>query len=197
MLRNTCSIVTEFGDAKLQRDYLNLLKWTEPVALMLALVENEAQAVRVVQLALDVDLMLGARLAGEVKPEFGQQSVNLILDKKLTKLLEIDLLEITRSDGAVVPLINALNHENSYVRISAANTLEKIGSDTAVDALINALNHKNSYVRRNAASALEKIGSDTAVDALINALNHENSYVRMSAAEESAAKRQLMILLML
>jgi predicted NACHT family NTPase len=40
------------GD-KLKRDYLNLLKWTEPLAVMLSLVENEALAVRVVRLALD------------------------------------------------------------------------------------------------------------------------------------------------
>jgi predicted NACHT family NTPase len=55
-------------DEQLKRDYLNLLKWTELIALMLALVNEEAQALRVVRLAMDdVDLMLGARLTGEVK----------------------------------------------------------------------------------------------------------------------------------
>lgn len=68
-------------DAKLQSNYLNLLKWTEPIALMLVLVENEVQALRVVELAFDVDLMLGARLAGEVKPEFQKHTVNLIIKK--------------------------------------------------------------------------------------------------------------------
>ena len=57
------------GEAKLKRDYLNYLKWTEPLALMLALVEQEARALRVVQLALEVDLNLGAMLAGKAKPE--------------------------------------------------------------------------------------------------------------------------------
>ncbi|NEQ29518.1 MAG: NACHT domain-containing protein [Leptolyngbya sp. SIO4C5] len=64
----------ELSDAVLKREYLNYLKWTEPIALMLGLVENKAQALRVVRLALDeVDLMLGARLAGEVKSEIQSQ----------------------------------------------------------------------------------------------------------------------------
>jgi hypothetical protein len=50
----------------LKPEYLNYLKWTEPLALMLELVEDEAQAVRVVRLALEVDLRLGASLAGAV-----------------------------------------------------------------------------------------------------------------------------------
>jgi hypothetical protein len=39
----------------LKREYLNYLKWTPTLALMLELVEDEAQAVRVVRLALEVD----------------------------------------------------------------------------------------------------------------------------------------------
>jgi hypothetical protein len=57
------------SDDELKQDYLNYLKWTEPLALMLELVEDEAQAVRVMRLALEVDLRLGASLAGAVKPE--------------------------------------------------------------------------------------------------------------------------------
>ena len=47
------------SDAKLKRDYLNYLKWTEPIALVLALVDDKAQAVKVVKMALAVDLRLG------------------------------------------------------------------------------------------------------------------------------------------
>ncbi|MEO1374395.1 MAG: NB-ARC domain-containing protein, partial [Cyanobacteria bacterium J06635_10] len=60
-------LLPNLSDAQLKCDYLNLLKWTEPLAVMLALVENTTQAEQLVQSALDVDLILGARLAGEVK----------------------------------------------------------------------------------------------------------------------------------
>lgn len=44
-----------------QYKYLNYLKWTEAIALMLGLIDSEKQAVELVNLALDIDLMLGAR----------------------------------------------------------------------------------------------------------------------------------------
>ena len=51
-----------------QIDYLNYLKWTEAIAIMLGLPEiTENQVKHLTELALDVDLMLGARLAGAVK----------------------------------------------------------------------------------------------------------------------------------
>ncbi|MEB3180087.1 MAG: HEAT repeat domain-containing protein [Nostocaceae cyanobacterium] len=71
-------LVPSLSDRTLQRDYLNYLKWTETIALVLGLMEDEPQALRVVRLALDVDLMLGARLAGEVKREFQEKTKNFI-----------------------------------------------------------------------------------------------------------------------
>jgi predicted NACHT family NTPase len=68
----------KLSDAKLKRDYLNLLKWTEPLAVMLSLVEDDAQAVRVVKLARKVDWVLWAKLAGAVKPQFHEQTVGVV-----------------------------------------------------------------------------------------------------------------------
>ncbi|NEO95386.1 MAG: NACHT domain-containing protein, partial [Moorea sp. SIO3G5] len=66
------------SDQELQQNYLNYLKWTETLVLMLQLVDDEAQAERVVRLGLDVDWQLGARLAGAVKSEFQEQTVGLV-----------------------------------------------------------------------------------------------------------------------
>ncbi len=75
-------LLPNLSDEKLKHDYLNLLKWTESLALMLGLVEDEAQALRVVRLALEVDLMLGARLAGEVRKEFQEKAIGLLLEER-------------------------------------------------------------------------------------------------------------------
>uniref|UniRef100_UPI0039C5E1A0 NACHT domain-containing protein n=1 Tax=Scytonema sp. PCC 10023 TaxID=1680591 RepID=UPI0039C5E1A0 len=139
---------------KLKRDYLNYLKWTEPLALMLALVKEEEQAVRVVELALDVDLALGAKLAGEVKREFQEKTVDLILKLKVPELLKIEFLGITKSGYGVAFLSDRLQDEDSDVRWSAASALGKIKDTQAVQALIQALNHQDSSVRSSAASAL-------------------------------------------
>ncbi|MBE8971124.1 HEAT repeat domain-containing protein, partial [Nostocales cyanobacterium LEGE 12452] len=171
------------SNEKFKRDYLNYLKWTEPVALMLGLLADKKQALRVVELALDVDLKLGARLAGEVKREYQKEIVDLILKLDIHKLLKVEFLAITHSEYAVSFLTNSLQHEDDSVRWSAAEALGKIGNQEAVSALIKALQHEDDIVRWSAAEALGKIGTQEAVSALIKALQDEDDSVRWSAAE--------------
>jgi HEAT repeat protein len=166
----------------LKREYLNYLKWTEPLALALELVEDEAQAVRVVQLALEVDLRLGARLAGAVKPEWHEQTVGLVAGLEVPQLLKIELLSLTKSEKGIPELVNALNDEK-FVRWRAADALLNIGSDATIPELVNALKHEDFYVRWKAAEALGNIGSEAAIPELVNALNDEDCYVRRSAAD--------------
>ncbi|MBW4593197.1 MAG: HEAT repeat domain-containing protein [Brasilonema angustatum HA4187-MV1] len=170
------------NDDKLKRDYLNYWKWTEPLALMLGLVEKEAQALWVVKLALEVDLALGARLAGEVKRECQEKTVGLILGLHIHKLVKIEFLGITRSKYGVAFLINSLQYEDSSVRESAASALGRIGSESTINALLSALQDKYLSVCWNAASALGRIGSESAINALLTALQDQNSEIRRIAA---------------
>ncbi|GAB4208399.1 MAG: hypothetical protein Fur006_67210 [Coleofasciculaceae cyanobacterium] len=151
---------------------------------MLELVEDEAQAIRVVKLALEVDLRLGARLAGEVKSKWQEQTVGLVAELEVSQLLKIELLSLTKSKQAIPELVKALNDEDSDVRRSAADALGKIGSEAAIRALVAALKDENSDVRWSAVSTLGNIGSETAILELVKALQHENSDVRLNAATE-------------
>ena len=170
------------SDDELKREYLNYLKWTEPLALMLELVEDEAQAVRVVRLALEVDLRLGARLAGAVKPAWQEQTVGFVTELDVPQLLKIELLGVTRSALGIPFLLSALNNEDFDVRYSASNALGNIGSEAVVSALLPLLEDRNSSVRIAAVSALEEIATETVFEALLSALKHEYSDVRQSAA---------------
>lgn len=121
-----------------QKEYLNYLKWTEPIALMLALTDEDAQALRVVKLALDeVDLMLGARLAGEVKPEFQPQTVEFVKDLEALDWLKVELLGETRSDFVLNELCKILQDESYYpdMRKRVAFALIRLGSDNALKAI--------------------------------------------------------------
>ena len=70
--------IGQLDDETLECDYLNYLKWKEPLALMLALVDEEKFAVRMVDRGLSVDLMLGARLAGEARSEFQEKTIQAL-----------------------------------------------------------------------------------------------------------------------
>ncbi|NJM24098.1 MAG: NACHT domain-containing protein [Richelia sp. SM1_7_0] len=174
------------NDAKLQHDYLNLLKWTEPVALMLALVEDEAQVLRVVRLALDVDLMLGARFAGEVKPEFHKKTVDLVSEQKLkngqevTNWLQVQLFGKTRSQAAIAYLQQFLQSPDSDVRRIAVWVLRQVG-EPAIDVLFKVLKHPDSGVREAAISALGEIGNDIVIPKLIEMLEDSEPDVRQKA----------------
>ncbi|NER78416.1 MAG: TIR domain-containing protein [Leptolyngbya sp. SIO1D8] len=115
-------LLTELSDKQLKRDYLNLLKWTEPIALMLALVDEEDQALRVVELAIDnVDLMLGAKLVGEVKIEFQEKTIELINRLVVPEQVKVELLGRTGSEKATPELVRVLSSQDiSVVEIAAS-----------------------------------------------------------------------------
>ncbi len=112
-----------------QIDYLNYLKWTEPIALMLGLPEIEDQAIRVVELALDIDLILGSRLAGEVKTAFQPHTVASTMRKLASVVpeepvwLKLELLERIGSKAVVSQLIHLLDHPSDRIRDNAYFTL--------------------------------------------------------------------------
>ncbi|NEO47750.1 MAG: NACHT domain-containing protein [Moorea sp. SIO4A3] len=170
-------------DQELQQDYLNYLKWTEPLVMMLQLVDNQAQAQRVVRLGLDVDRQLGARLAGAVKPEFQEDTVGLVARLNVPKSLKVQLLGITQSEKAIPELIKSLDNKNLYVRISAAEALGEIGTEATIDPLIKFLDDPDPSVRISAASALGKIGTEARIDPVIKCLHDPDYSVRRMAAE--------------
>ncbi|WP_414586513.1 HEAT repeat domain-containing protein, partial [Scytonema sp. PCC 10023] len=142
--------LSNLSDDSLKREYLNYLKWTEPLALMVELLDNEAQAVRVVKLGLEVDWQLGARLAGAVKQELQEKTVDLIADLKLPQLPKVKLFEISKSEKAIPFLQKATEHQDSHVRSRAADALGQIKSEAAIPQLIKLLEDEDSYVRSRA-----------------------------------------------
>ncbi|WP_293124717.1 HEAT repeat domain-containing protein [Microcoleus sp. bin38.metabat.b11b12b14.051] len=174
-------------DRRLQYFYLNYLKWTEPLAFMLSLLGDDVQALRVVRLALDVDLMLGARLAGEVQRVFQQRTVGLVDGLDVPGWLKVGLLEEVRSDEAIPGLLKLLEDSDSYVRWSAAITLGNIGSKAAIPGLLKLLEDSDSDVRNNVAYALGEIGSDEAISGLFKLVEDSDSDVRKSVADALGA----------
>ncbi|MBW4647718.1 MAG: HEAT repeat domain-containing protein [Kastovskya adunca ATA6-11-RM4] len=164
----------EEGETQLKCYYLNYRKWTEPLALMLELVEEQTQTVQVVQLALEVDLRLGARLAGAVKSQFQEQTVSLVKGLVIPQYLEIRLLGITRSGYAVTSIKQALKNENFDTRTLAISALGEINNEATTSVLIEILEDKNedSMIRATAARTLGEIGSSKVTSSLIKALKN-------------------------
>jgi HEAT repeat protein len=190
----------ELSDEQLKRDYLNYLKWTEPIALMLKQLDEESQALRVIRLALEVDLMLGAQLSKAVKPEFQGQALSLVAELDIPQPLKEQLKYLAHldhfaqksaivalgkigSEAEVPVLTQALEDTDSSVRQKVVEAQGNISSEAVIPVLISALEDEDSAVRGSAAKALGKIGTEAAIPALIQALEDENSAVRGRAAD--------------
>jgi HEAT repeat protein/energy-coupling factor transporter ATP-binding protein EcfA2 len=169
--------------AKFQQDYLNYLKWTEVIAMALSLIQERNQALTIVQSAVEVDWILGARLAGAVKLEFQEQTVQLIEELEVPDCLKVKLLRETRSKFSIPGLCNAFEYLDYSARKSAVCALGELGLEEVIPRLLQALEHEDLDMCESAADALAKMGLEQAVPGLLNALEHENSNVRWYAVK--------------
>jgi HEAT repeat protein len=171
-------LLPEQSDEQLKRDYLNYLKWTEPIALMLALENKEAQALRVVKLAMDdVDLMVGARLAGDVKHDLQTQTVNIIDNLVIPLKFKIQLFGLTRSPAALPFLSQSLNNAETFIRSESIRALTKISGIDSIDLLRKALHDQDTKNCWMAACELANLGDETAIPTLQEALYDQDYHI--------------------
>jgi HEAT repeat protein len=136
-----------------QTDYLNYLKWREVIALMLGFVEvTGEQAKQLVELALSVDLMLGARLAGEVTCQVQEQTIELVSAVKSSHevgssdWLQVELLGRTRSKLALPKLQQFLKNSNLDIARRAAAWIGVLGYQEAIPDLLQMLSELDRWL---------------------------------------------------
>ena len=171
------------SDRQLQKNYLNYLKWTEAIGLMMSLLPDESQTLRVVQLALDVDLFVGARLAGAARSIHHSQTVEKVVCSTDRQMLRVRLLGTTTSEVAVPKLIQTLNDTDPWIRLHVVEALGNLRFKKASNALISALNDENLEVRRMATRALGKFSLEQVMNPLVQALSDEDSWIRSYAVD--------------
>jgi energy-coupling factor transporter ATP-binding protein EcfA2 len=168
-------------DEQLKQTYLNFLKWTEPLALMLALVEEKAQAERVVRLAIKVDPMLGARLAGKAKHDFQNRMLEVISSLCVSQWFQVELLEKTCSEFSLPYLLDIFDENNEmYERVIFA--LDVLGFPLAISKLIEVLENEQPSLQKHAAYALGFSGNQAAIPPLEKALNDTSCSVQTAVA---------------
>ena len=175
------------GESRFKYNYLNYLKWTESIALMLSLVDEKDQALHVVKLAMNVDLMLGARLAGKVKKKFQSTTVSWINNLEASLSLKGLCWIASHSEAAIPGLLEILNNLHppySDVCFRAVDVLGDLGSEAAILGLLDILDSQKLFLLRgHVIEALGKSGNEAAIPGLLKALNDPDHYVRNKAEE--------------
>ena len=85
--------VRGMDDETLECEYLNYLKWTEPVNLILSLEEDITLCSRIIQLVLNIDFMLGIRLVRNSPRRNKLESIEYILTMPIALNLKVKALE--------------------------------------------------------------------------------------------------------
>jgi HEAT repeat protein len=173
----------DLRDDELKYHYLNYLKWTESLAMVMAFVQSEQQAEHLFELALDVDWSLGARLAGEVKSDLQPITVSKINKLELPKWFKNKLLGETRSDVVIPELLKDLDDNDLDICRNAAEALGNLDLEQAIPGLLKALQHEDLWVRLSVIDPLGRFGSEEAIPGLLKALVCGDSDLQRSAAE--------------
>jgi HEAT repeat protein len=134
-------------DDRFKHFYLNYLKWTEPLGFLLGLLDDKDRVIRLVNLGLEVDLVLGSRLAGQVKLEFQSRFIEDLNAKELPIWLKIYLLGCTGSKEAKIPLLDFLKSNDLDVAIKAVSALEELNDIQIVPALKTKLERLEKRVK--------------------------------------------------
>ena len=174
----------DLTDDELKWNYLNKVELTQPLGNLIESVEDFDLALRIVKLAFDVDLKLGAFLAGKVKEEWQEKTVSLIDKLKVPPVLNIVLLLKTQSEAAITRLAKFLENQDSNILNTAITGLVKFNSENAINQLIPLLEDKtkSSYIRLNLARTLLEKRSKFAVNTLLKLLTSTDYGVPRQAA---------------
>jgi HEAT repeat protein len=190
-----------FSDDKhFQHFFLNRLEWTETISLMMSLLDDRDHQLmlHITQLALDVDLLLGARLAGNVKPAFQRKTVGLLFDPKIYKLakigffnfpiklsvpywLKIKLWQEASSAVLLEKWLEAFESENLWVRWKAVYGFRNCEPERVISAFSKALDDEDEEIWLVAVRSLAHINSNVILPCLIKAARKEEGSIRDKA----------------
>jgi HEAT repeat protein len=154
----TISLLDRLTNRELQSNYLNHLDRTSEVASLLTQITDPDLALRIVNLALEVDLNLGVSLTSSLVPELQKIVVDDIDRLEIPTTLKIELLRRTKSEAALSYLHNLFVLKNRYRRTStydhdrerdgivydAMDAIIDLDPNLAVNLLIETFSKRNS-----------------------------------------------------
>jgi HEAT repeat protein len=154
----TILLLSQLTDCELQSNYLNHLVQTVEIANLLTQVTDPDLALRIVNLALEVDLNLGASLTSSLTPEVQKIVVDEINRLEIPTRLKIELLRRTNSEAALSYLHDLFVLKNQYRRTSiydydrerdgivydAMDAIIDLEPNLAVNLLVESFSRRNS-----------------------------------------------------
>jgi HEAT repeat protein len=155
----TISLLSQLTNQELQSNYLNHLNLTTEITSLLSQMTDKDLALRIVNLALEVDLCLGASLTSSIDPTLQKIVADGIDRLEIPIYLKIELWRRTKSKAALAYLQDLFIFKNQYRQKSiydydpdrddivrmAMDAIIDIDRNLAAALLIEALYDNRSY----------------------------------------------------
>lgn len=136
-------LLPKLSNDELQQDYLNYLKWTEAIKLMLSLLNEELEIFQMIGAALDVDLMLGAKFAGSVKVNLQEATIEIVskelIKQNIPPILKIKIFGETRSHKVTNLIRRAFSPRNLDSVKYSIEALIQTNPDEAAELMLKLL----------------------------------------------------------
>jgi HEAT repeat protein len=178
---NTClpltiSLLAQLSDQELQSNFLNHVDRTTEIAQLLAQIEDQDLTLRIINLALEVDLILGSRLTSSSPPEIQSIIVEKIDRLEIPLALKIQLWQRTKSKFALPHLQNIfflkLHYQDARYQLTESSIAAIIDIDPERAIIILRESQYDSRFSDKAAVLLAKLAPDEAIEPLARSLNN-------------------------
>ncbi len=184
----TISLLAQISDRELQSNYLNHVDRTDEVASLLAQIEDKDLALRIINLALEVDLILGSKLTSSATPD-----IQAIIVEKIDRLdvpiaLKLELWHQTKSKAALPHLQSIfflkLHYQDAGYNLTESSIAAIIDIDPETALILLRESQYDSRFSAKAALLLEKIAPNEAIEPLVRLL--EKPYFNSSGGNHLA-----------
>jgi HEAT repeat protein len=171
----TISLLPQISDRDLQSNYLNHLDRTDEVASLLAQIEDKDLALRIITLALEVDLILGSKLTSSATPD-----IQAIIVEKIDRLdvpiaLKLELWHQTKSKAALPHLQSIfflkLHYQDAGYNLTESSITAIIDIDPELAIILLRESQYDSRFSAMAALLLAKIAPSEAIEPLAGLLD--------------------------
>jgi HEAT repeat protein len=134
---------------RFQHCYLNYSRWTEAIGIALSLTDNKNQAAMIVESAMSIDLLLGAKLIGSTQPAFQKNLIDNFCKKEIDDWRKIYMLGYTRSTESITKLLSFLESDDLDIAVKSVAALRKINDSRIIPELKARMDRIEKYIEPN------------------------------------------------
>jgi len=160
-------------DDEIKSYFLNYTKWTEPLAIMLGLCNDRAFIERIIDLSIEVDRMLAARLAGAVESRYRRYIIEKIMPLYANEQLKVEAFWNIRGQEAIDFMLPLITKDDMPYNKFVIRFLGRYEREKTIEHLISRLESKH-HAFSDKLKTIKILGSMESVEANEN-INHSFS----------------------